>query len=181
MDVGVRSRRRVRTAVWGGARRRGGWRPNGVPRDEESHSRGGFDKACWFPESCLRAQTQHQKINSKQRGDCVKLFEDDHPPTVAQAFRVARIALTPHDSLASVAAVIAEHEGALEAAMKANSDANDAVLAQAARVRYADAQLGRTVIEIAREARHDYGGQALTNIRRFVRCFRRPRASGWTA
>lgn len=82
-----------------------------------------------------------------------KLFENDRAPSVSQAFRLARIALTPHTPLAGLAAGLAAKEATLNASMQACSDADDLVLSQAARIRYLDAQLGRTVIEIARAKR----------------------------
>lgn len=82
-----------------------------------------------------------------------KLFEADHPPTVAQAYRIAKLRLGPYAPLASVAAELARHEAALLDAMAATSAATDRVLAQAAQIRFDDGQLDREIIEIAREKR----------------------------
>jgi len=87
-----------------------------------------------------------------------KLFDGDHSPTVAQAYRITRIRLTPVQSLATIAAMLAEHEGRVQALIKTVSDANDLVLAQAAQVRFDDQQIGRTVIEIARDKRATIAG-----------------------
>lgn len=82
-----------------------------------------------------------------------KLFDDDHPPTVAQALRVARLQLTPHAPLASIRAELAACENKVAAAMKELADLGDAIIAQNAQIRYEDKKLDRLVIQIAREKR----------------------------
>jgi len=87
-----------------------------------------------------------------------KLFESDYPPTVAQAFRVAKLRLGPHQALVTIAGELHTHEGALLEAMAATSAANDRGLAQSAQVRFDDLMLDREVIEIAREKRATIAG-----------------------
>jgi hypothetical protein len=87
-----------------------------------------------------------------------KLFEGDHPPTVAQAYRVAKLRLGPYEMLASIAGELLTREAALLEAMAATNAANDRVLAHSAQVRFDDLLLDREVIEIAREKRATIAG-----------------------
>jgi len=87
-----------------------------------------------------------------------KLFEGDYSPTVAQAYRVAKLRLGPYEMLASIAGELLTREAALLEAMAAVNVANDRVLAQSAQVRFDDLLLDREVIEIAREKRATIAG-----------------------
>lgn len=100
-----------------------------------------------------------------------KLFDDDYAPTVAQALRVTNLQLTPHASLGEVRKDLAASESEVAAAMKAVTDAGDALIAQSAQIRYEDRKLDRLVIQIAREKRATITGAKADEQPSFRRLF----------
>lgn len=87
-----------------------------------------------------------------------KLFEDDSPATVAQAFRVTLLRLTPHTELAAVRDDLSAARAAVEVAMVALQAAQDAVIAQTAQINFDDRLLDRAVVDCARALRGSITG-----------------------